>query len=192
MSANGKWRKQRFSAGPKSSSDESGAQTHHDEADGQAERKAVEMTAVRLLARREHSVEELRRKLFARGYSEPSVETVLAKLQAKRLVSDDRFIASFVHHHAQRGQGPVRIRAELRQQGIEAAAVDVALDDAEVDWLAQARLVHRRKFGASPSRTAPERAKQARFLQYRGFTSDQIRAVLKSDMDAGLDLDPDA
>ena len=158
----------------------------------QAERKAVEATAVRLLARREHSVEELRRKLSARGYSEAAVETVLSKLQAKRLVSDNRFVAGFIHHHAQRGQGPIRIRAELRQQGIAANLVDAALDEADVDWLAQARVVHRRKFGSAPSRSLAERAKQARFLQYRGFSSDQIRAVLKADTDTGLDLDPDA
>ncbi|MFL6547054.1 MAG: regulatory protein RecX [Povalibacter sp.] len=162
------------------------------EGDAQSERKAVEISAVRLLARREHSVEELRRKLSARGYSEPAIETVLAKLEAKRLVSDERFITSFIHHHAQRGQGPIRIRAELRQQGIAADSVDVALDEAEIDWLAQAQLVYRRKFGSSPPRGLSGRAKQARFLQYRGFSSDQIRAVLKSDTDAGLDLDPDA
>ena len=192
MSARWNRGRSRFS-GAKASEDAGSSDEVSDPvADEQAERKAVEVTAVRLLARREHSVEELRRKLFARGYSEPSVETVLAKLEAKRLVSDDRFVASFIHHHAQRGQGPVRIRAELRQQGIEALAIDVALDAADVDWVAQARQVHRRKFGASALRSAPERAKQARFLQYRGFSSDQIRAVLKSDTDAGLDLDPDA
>jgi regulatory protein len=161
-----------------------------DEQSQQSERKAVEITAVRLLARREHSVEELRRKLSVRGYSEASIETVLAKLEAKRLVSDDRFITSFIHHHAQRGQGPIRIRAELRQQGIAANLADAALDEADIDWLVQARVVHRRKFGASPPTGLAERAKQARFLQYRGFSSDQIRAVLKSDTDAGLDLDP--
>src|SRR4051812_2263678 len=157
------------------------------ESDAQTERKAVEITAVRLLARREHSVEELRRKLSARGYSEAAIETVLSKLETKRLVSDDRFVASFIHHHAQRGQGPIRIRAELRQQGIAADLVDLALDEADVDWVAHARVVHRRKFGSVPSRSLPERAKRARFLQYRGFSSDQIRAVLKADTDAGLD-----
>src|SRR4051812_46184611 len=109
------------------------------ESDAQSVRKGVGMRARRLLSRREHSGEELRRKLSARGYSEPAIETVLAKLEAKRLVSDERFITSFIHHHAQRGQGPIRIRAELRQQGIAADSVDVALDEAEIDWLAQAQ-----------------------------------------------------
>lgn len=158
--------------------------------------KKAEITAVRLLARREHGVEELRRKLAAKGYPDSVVDFVVTKLSGKRLVSDDRFTASFVHHHAQRGQGPVRIRAELRQQGIAGEAIESALEIAEVDWPAQAAAVRRRKFGESLPRSAPERAKQARFLQYRGFSSDQIRAAFKSDvsltdMDAGLDPDPD-
>lgn len=170
------------------------------EPDEKTVRKAVEASAVRLLARREHSSEELSRKLQAKGHPAAVVDSVVAALGQKKLVSDDRFASSFVHHHVQRGQGPVRIRAELRQQGITDELIDAQLGSEGVDWIAQAAAVRRRKFGASPPRSMPERAKQARFLQYRGFTSDQIRAALKSDMesygsvteaDAGLDLDPD-
>jgi regulatory protein len=168
--------------------------------DDKALEKAAELTAVRLLARREHSVEELRRKLLVRGHPEAAVVTVLARLEAKRLVSDDRFVASFVRHHAQRGQGPVRIRAELRQQGIGPEVADTAIEDAEVDWMSQAAAVRRRKFGAAAPRAAAERAKQSRFLQYRGFSSDQIRAAMKSsgespdsfpETDPGFEPDPE-
>ncbi len=167
-----------------------------DEADEKAQQKQAEITAVRLLARREHGVEELRRKLQGKGYPDPVVDFVVAKLAGKRLVSDDRFTGSFIHHHAQRGQGPIRIRSELRQQGITSEAIESALENAEVDWGAQAQAVRLRKFGSALPRSPQERAKQARFLQYRGFSSDQIRAALKSDvsltdMDAGMDPDPD-
>jgi len=166
--------------------------------DPQALLKAAELSAVRLLARREHSSGELGRKLRSKGHPAGIVESVVAKLRDKRLVSDDRFASSFVHHHAQRGQGPVRIRAELRQQGISDELIEAQLENAELDWVALAVAVRRRKFGAGAPRSMAERAKQARFLQYRGFDSDQIRAALKSGMescdsvtdgDAGLDLD---
>jgi regulatory protein len=140
--------------------------------------KRVEIAAVRLLARREHGAEELKRKLAAKGHDAESVERVVEKLGAKRLVSDDRFVKTFVYHHAKRGQGPVRIRAELRQQGIEAGLVDQALAGTDMDWNRLAAEVRRRKFGASVAVSRSERAKQARFLQYRGFTADQIRAAL--------------
>jgi regulatory protein len=159
-----------------------------------ADAKAVEAAAVRLLARREHSIEELRRKLRAKGYPPAAIEPVIQKLAGKRLVSDERFTSSFVHHHAKRGQGPVRIRAALRQQGIPDAQVDEALRVAEVDWVQLAREVRRRRFGATAPRSLGERAKQARFLQYRGFDAEQLRAAFRDESgegDGAPDITPD-
>ncbi|HKR33528.1 MAG TPA: regulatory protein RecX [Steroidobacteraceae bacterium] len=149
---------------------------------------------MRLLARREHSVEELRRKLVTKGYPAETIEPVIQKLAGKRLVSDERFTSGFVHHHAKRGQGPVRIRAELRQQGIADSQAEEALRSAEVDWVQLAREVRRRKFGASPPRSPGERAKQARFLQYRGFDAEQLRAAFReesSEADGAPDITPE-
>ena len=160
----------------------------------EADAKTVEAAAVRLLARREHSTEELRRKLLTKGYPSDAVEPVIQKLAGKRLVSDERFTSTFVHHHARRGQGPVRIRAELRQQGIADSQVEAALRGAEVDWVQLAREVRRRKFGAAPPCSLGERAKQARFLQYRGFDAEQLRAAFReesSEADGAPDITPD-
>jgi regulatory protein len=159
-----------------------------------ADAKAVEAAAVRLLARREHSMEELRRKLLTKGYPAETIEPVIEKLAGKRLVSDERFVASFVHHHAKRGQGPIRIRAGLRQQGIPDAQVEEALRCADIDWVQMAREVRRRKFGATAPRSLGERAKQARFLQYRGFDAEQLRAAVRDESgegDGAPDITPD-
>jgi len=153
--------------------------------------KEVEFAAVRLLSRREHSTEELRRKLAAKGYPEASIATVLDKLGKKNWVSDERFATNYVHHHARRGQGPVRIRANLRQQGITDSEIQQKIAGGEQDWNGIAVEVRRRKFGAELPRTAAERAKQARFLQYRGFNSDQIRAALNFDPDVDDESDRD-
>jgi regulatory protein len=157
--------------------------------------KAVQTAALRLLARREHSSEELKRKLIAKGHPAETVAAVVAVLGDKRLVSDDRFVASYVHHHATRGQGPVRIRAELRQHGVADGAIEEKIENAGTDWTRLAEQVRARKFGAGRPATLAERAKQARFLQYRGFTAEQIRAAFKSSESGeeqdvhGLDLD---
>ncbi len=151
--------------------------------------REVAVAAVRLLSRREHSTEELRRKLAAKGYPEASIATVLESLGKKNWVSDERFAATYVHHHARRGQGPVRIRAELRQQGITDTQIQQEIAGGEQDWNGLAAEVRRRKFGAALPKTPSERAKQARFLQYRGFNSDQIRAALKFDPD--VDEEPE-
>jgi regulatory protein len=143
--------------------------------------KEVEIAAVRLLARREHSTDELKRKLTARGHPEASVEAVVSKLGEKQWVSNERFTTNYVRYHARRGQGPVRIRAELRQQGITDSQIQQEVSGPGRDWSELAVEVRRRKFGDALPSTATERAKQARFLQYRGFNSDQIRAALKFD-----------
>jgi regulatory protein len=153
--------------------------------------KKVEAAAVRLLARREHSTGELRRKLLNRGHAAAAVDPIIEKLSGKRLVSDDRYVAGFVHHHARRGQGPIRIRAELRQQGIADDRIAQELQTCGADWRHLAAEVRRRKFGAALPRGPAERAKQARFLQYRGFDADQIRAALSFDPDTDAD-DPGA
>jgi regulatory protein len=140
--------------------------------------KRLEAAAVRLLARREHGTEELKRKLVAKGYDAAAVDKVVEKLGAKRLVSDERFVATFVHHHAKRGQGPIRIRAELRQQGVEDDRIEPELASPDIDWRHAAAEVLRRKFGTERPASLAARAKQARFLQYRGFTADQIRAAM--------------
>lgn len=176
------------------------------QSDGQSEgqgssEKTVEAAAVALLARREHSVAELKRKLLSKRHPAAIVETVVAKLAAKNLASDARFTTNFVHHHARRGQGPARIRAELRQQGITNDSIGQALAASGIDWADLAITVRQRKFGADLPGSMAERAKQARFLQYRGFNSDQIRAALNADVesdgsamqaDAGFDLDLDS
>lgn len=157
--------------------------------------KTVEAAAVRLLARREHSTDELQRKLVAKGHEEASVARVVEKLGSKRLVSDDRYVASFVHHHARRGQGPVRIRSDLRRQGIADSRIQQEFSSAGLDWAQIAAQVRLRKFGATPPRSLSERAKQSRFLQYRGFEADQIRAAFSVNTGTGADpepgLDPD-
>ena len=58
---------------------------------------------------------------------------------------------------------------------------------AEVDWLQLARDVRRRKFGAAVPRSLGERAKQARFLQYRGFDAEQLRAAFRDESGEGDD-----
>jgi regulatory protein len=142
--------------------------------------KRAQASAVRLLARREHSVAELRRKLIGRGYPGPAIDSIIARLEAKKLVADDRFVSSFVHHHAMRGQGPIRIRAQLRQQRIPDEVIAAELDRSGLDWLSLATQVLKRKFGARRVSTPAERAKRMRFLQYRGFSTDQIRAAMAS------------
>jgi regulatory protein len=138
----------------------------------------VRAVAVRLLARREYARAELGRRLARRGFPGAPVETVLEELVAEGLLSDARFAESFVRARADRGQGPFRIARELGERGVAGELVDEALAAAETDWRDLARRVRAKRFGTALPEDYAGRARQMRFLHYRGFTEAQIRAAL--------------
>ena len=145
----------------------------------------IQSSALRLLARREHSTQELTAKLLVRGFELGAVAEVVSALAAKNLVSDARFVEEFVAARLRRGAGPAKIRDELRNRGVVEGLVEDALDVRRDEWMATAAAVRRKRFGAALPRDFAERARQARFLQQRGFTADQIRKVLKRDLERG-------
>ena len=153
---------------------------------GEADERTVRTAALALLAGRDFARLELTRRLERRGYSPQVVATVVAGLVAERLLSESRFLEQFIRQHAGRGHGPVRIRMDLRERGVADDEIDAALAAATEDWAAIARNIRRRRFGVSPPGDYRERARQARFLQYRGFSPDQIRAA----MGPGDDIEP--
>jgi regulatory protein len=139
-----------------------------------------------LLARRDFASGELRRKLTHRGYAEEAVAEAIADLVTEGVLNDARFAEHYVSYHAERGEGPLRIEAELTEHGLPAELIQAALA-AGPDWKARAREVRIRRFGAEVPETWPQKAKQGRFLQYRGFSSDHIRAALGPDFDIESD-----
>ncbi|MDO8933292.1 MAG: recombination regulator RecX [Rhodocyclaceae bacterium] len=133
--------------------------------------------AIKLLARREHSRFELARKLAAHGTQE-EIDIVLADLAQSGLQSDARYAEAYVRSGAARF-GAARLRQTLRQKGIADELIATQLAGADsADELARARAVWARKFDAAPA-DAREWARQARFLQGRGFSTDVIRRLLK-------------
>jgi regulatory protein len=158
-----------------------GAEKFADGSEAASDPSRIRSSAIGLLARREHSTGELGRKLESRGYDAEVTTEVLAELGRKGLLSDERYVTSFITHHAARGQGPVRIRGALREVGVASELIDRLLDVADVDWAETARAVRRKKFSGPLPDTFAERAKQSRFLQYRGFSQDQIRAAFGPD-----------
>ena len=145
-----------------------------------ADPEAARVEAIALLARRDFASGELRHRLEGRGFEAGAVTAALAALVEERALDDARFAQSYVTHHAGRGQGPVRIGAALAALGLTPVEVDAALA-AGPEWGALAREVRARKFGAERPATWAEKGRQARFLQYRGFSSDHIRFALGSD-----------
>jgi regulatory protein len=147
--------------------------------------EAARMAAVALLARRDFASGELRQKLGSQGYDAAVAAAVVAELIEERILDDTRYAENYVAYHSGRGHGPLRIGADLRSLGVPATLVEAALE-AGPDWRELARAIRIRKFGAEPPEEWGEKTRQARFLQYRGFSSDHIRAA------TGADFDPDS
>jgi regulatory protein len=139
--------------------------------------------AVTLLARRDFASGELAARLQVDGYPLETVAAVIADLSAGRILDDARFATQYVAYHAERGQGPRRIAMDLSARGVAPLHIEAALA-AGTDWAALAREVRIRRFGLTRPETWPEKAKQGRFLQYRGFSSDHIRSALGPDFES--------
>jgi len=141
-------------------------------------RKTVRKKAMDLLMRREHAVVELQKKLIGKDYDVDIVIEVVEQLANEGLVSDARFTEAFVRYRTNNGRGPQRIQMELRERGVDEKIQAAYLDARDVRWFDRAAQVRSKRFGDAMPEDFKERARQARFLQYRGFTSEQIREVL--------------
>ncbi len=141
--------------------------------------RTIREVAVRLLATREHSSAELFRKLVQKGFAQPDVQTLITQLQQENLLSDLRFSESFIRSRQLRGYGPIRIQAELRQHGFNDEQIRLSLDASAQGWLRLAQQVRQKKFGTAIPRDYEEKVRQMRFLEYRGFSHEQIRIIIE-------------
>ncbi|HEX8594716.1 MAG TPA: recombination regulator RecX [Pseudomonas sp.] len=139
---------------------------------------AIRRTAMDLLARREHGRVELTRKLRQRGAPPELIDPALDRLTEEGLLSESRYLESFVSYRARSGYGPSRIREELSQRGLQRADIEQALRECGFDWQEMLKETWQRKFAGHLPIDARERAQQGRFLSYRGYPMDMIGRLL--------------
>jgi regulatory protein len=132
--------------------------------------------ALKLQARREHTRAELMQKLAPQG-STAEIAAVLDRLHVAGFQSDARFAEGFVATRSVR-YGDFRLRHDLRAKGVSETLIEQVLGSAGNDELARARDVWRRKFKLPPT-DMRDWARQARFLQSRGFSADIVRSILR-------------
>jgi len=140
----------------------------------------VRAFACRLLGRREYAVHELEQRLLQKW---PALDAallahLLAALIDENLLSDERFVESFVRSNLQRSQGPLKIRAALRARGIPDALVSAGLEQPETDWTDLATRWLERQHPGPLDFSA--RARYYRRLLNRGFTHDQAMDALNA------------
>ena len=133
------------------------------------------------LARREYGRRELTNRLLAKDYGTDEVETCLDALEAAGYLSDQRFVEAMINSRQARGYGPMRVRDELRQRGLDRQLIDLAVDLADPTWIEVAGRAYLKRFGELVPADTKERFRRMRFLYGRGFTSEQIDQVLAGD-----------
>ena len=146
--------------------------------------RTIRVAAMDYLSRREHATHELFQKLLAKGeYEADDISVALARLTDQDLLSDERFTEAFIDQRSNRGSGPLKIRAELRQKGISDAMIETFLDERNVLWCKNAQAVYLKKYGLERPSELKEKMRQSRFLQSRGFSGEQIRYAMRDNDD---------
>jgi regulatory protein len=135
--------------------------------------------ALRLLARREHSRAELRRKLSPHVEEGIDVEALLDDFTKRGWLSEERYVEQTVRAKA-RKYGPMKIAHHLREKGIDEAGVEKGLAQAKAEESEALAGAWRARFGRPPQDEG-EKAKQVRVLQQRGFALEAVLRFLKTE-----------
>ena len=115
-------------------------------------------------------------KLATWAQSRDEVLTLVEELAEKEYQSDQRVAEMTVRSQVRKGKGPNRIKLALRAKHLDKELVQEDL--AEIDWLEQAYELKVKKYGTEVTKDPKLKAKQIRFLQYRGFDMDAIFKVI--------------
>lgn len=152
---------------------------HEEEARVQmtVEYKQALSRVMHLLARREYSEQEIRRKLGGE-YPSTILAVVIERCRTLDWLNEARMMAVFIRSRANRGYGPIRVMQELRFKGLSAEPIKLALEACEIDWFAMAKQQALRKVSEPAILDRVARGKLLAFLQRRGFTSEQARYAL--------------
>ena len=138
---------------------------------------SLKSRAMRLLARREHSRLELKRRLAAYATQGDDIEALLDDLASRGCLSDARYAEQSIRSHARRF-GPLKLARELRSHGVDDETIAAGFRAAGADGASSIERVWRSRFRLSPA-DERERARQARFLQGRGFPLYEVIKFLR-------------
>jgi len=150
---------------------------------------SIRMSAMNILAGREHSTDELRQKLRRKhnkheAYSGDSsdqlelvIEKVIEQLLHDKLLDDARFTECFIRSRIIKGSGPVKIRHELINRGISSELSDDYLDNSYEFWQEYIEAARNKRFGSQYPTDHKEQSRQSRFLYQRGFSGELIQRL---------------
>lgn len=132
--------------------------------------------AFALLTRRDYSQAELIAKLNQYAINPEEVEKLVEELAQNNYQSDQRVAELTLASQLRKGKGLQRIKQALKAKKLDAELITEELQ--EVDWLDQAYQLKLKKFGEEVATDPKIKARQIRFLQYRGFDMSVIMKAI--------------
>jgi len=125
-------------------------------------------------------VKELQQKLMQREFLLEDISPVIDYLLEEDYLSEQRYTESMFRIRVNKGYGKRYIENELSQKGISRSEISLANEAQSIDWYLQAELAYTKKFGQKDIFDQKDKAKRIRFLQYRGFSTDEIMTVVNA------------
>ena len=129
------------------------------------DRKIITDAITRMLARREHSFNEVMRKLQQKGIASDAFMPILEEFKDADIQSDARFAESRARALYLKGKGPRAIKLDLQQYGVDESTAEHAMREIDADWFESAKKVKEKKFGEFYETEFALRQKQKQFLQ---------------------------
>lgn len=133
--------------------------------------------AYRLLGRKEYSRAELTQKLQQYADNIDEVHAIVEQMIEYNYQNDERFAQQVFRSQLAKGQGPQRIKQKIQQKSVDLQFIADQLE--ATNWLGEAYALKVRKFGVEITTDPKIKAKQVRFLQYRGYSLDTIFKVIE-------------
>lgn len=133
------------------------------------------------LSKKEYSIHDFAKKLDNVCEISGLKNELLEDFIKRDWLNEQRYMASFVRMKLSAGLGLNRIKQELQSHGIKSSDAELYLEALETDWFAQAQSTYDKKYGSKPldKKDFKEKAKRFRFMQYRGFSPDQINYAIE-------------
>jgi regulatory protein len=142
------------------------------------EMASLRLSAMNMLAMREHSRFELEQKLGKKSEYNVLIDRVLNKLESDNLLDDQRFAQMFVRSKASNGYGPYKIEQELQAKGVIKSLITNTLTELDINWFENATELYLKRVARCVEIDIKEKYKQSRYLQARGFSSEIARDVI--------------
>tara|TARA_B110000008_G_scaffold143726_1_gene145491 strand:+ start:127 stop:582 length:456 start_codon:yes stop_codon:yes gene_type:complete len=136
------------------------------------EPKTIRLKIMDFLARREYSSKEIYQKMSRRVEYKEMLEDSIDQLVKEGLISDERYAESYFQSRKNRGFGPLRIKNELKQKGVNESLFNEIQEG--TDWSVMAMNVLQKKVRGKFPEEQKDVLKLKNFLNYRGFNFQDI------------------